>query len=394
MRILHVVPSYLPAVRYGGPIFATHGLCKALVARGHEVQVFTTNIDGPGNSPVPIGLPVNMEGVQIRYFPCSLLRRLYWAPALGRALESEIRSFNALHLHSVFLWPTWAAARGARRASVPYVLSPRGMLVKELIHRRSRFAKSAWIYLIEKSNIEHAAAVHLTSQLETSELERFGWRFPRLAVIPNGIDEPMVPAGDISADVDAIASAQPLVLFLGRLSWKKGLDRLLHAFAQTRSGKLAIVGTDDEGLAPQVKKLAEELQLADRVRVVARTVVGSEKERLFAAAQLFVLCSYSENFGNTVLEAMRRRVPVVITPEVGAAEIVRQSAGGLVAQGNAEAFGAAIGHLLDNPTLARSMGEAGQRYVMTHYTWAGISARMEELYESLKARDLYQATLA
>jgi glycosyltransferase involved in cell wall biosynthesis len=306
---------------------------------------------------------------------------------MGRALESEIGKFDVVHLHSVFLWPTWAAARAARKAGVPYVLSPRGMLVSELIRKRSRLAKSAWIYLVEKSNLEHAAAVHLTSALEASELERFGWRFPRLAVIPNGIDEPLTPAGDISADVYAIADAQPLVLFLGRLSWKKGLDRLLHAFAHCRAGKLAIVGTDDEGLAPQLEKLAKDLRIADRVRILARTVVGSEKERLFAAAQLFVLSSYSEKFGNTVLEAMRRRVPVVVTPEVGAAEIVRKSAGGIVVQGNAEAFGAAIGHLLDNPNLARSMGEAGQQHAMTHYTWAGISARMEELYESLRSRD-------
>jgi glycosyltransferase involved in cell wall biosynthesis len=259
------------------------------------------------------------------------------------------------------------------------------MLVGELIRRRSRLAKSTWIRLVEKSNIEQAAAVHLTSELEASELERFGWRFPRLAVIPNGIEEPLALVGDISADVDAIAAAQPLVLFLGRLSWKKGLDRLLHAFAYSRTGTLAIVGTDDEGLAPQVEKLAEELQIADRVRVLARTVIGREKERLFAAAQLFVLSSYSENFGNAVLEAMWHRVPVVVTPEVGAAEIVQQAAGGIVAQGDAEAFGAAINHLLDNPNLARSMGEAGQRHVMTHYTWAGISARMEALYESLKS---------
>src|SRR4029077_17409566 len=107
---------------------------------------------------------------------------------------------------------------------------------------------------------------------------------------------------------------------------------------------------------------------------------------LFAAARLFVLMSYSENFGNTVLEAMRRRVPVVVTPEVGAAEVVRQSAGGIVAQGDAEAFGAAIERLLDDPNLARSMGEAGQRYAMTHYTWAGISNRMEKLYDTLRSR--------
>ena len=169
MRILHVVPSYLPAVRYGGPIFAVHGLCRALAARGHEVQVFTTNIDGPGITPTPIATPVDLDGVQIRYFPCPLLRRLYWSPALGRALHQEIGKFDIVHLHSVFLWPTWAAARAARNAGIPYVLSPRGMLVKDLIARRSRLAKSAWIRLIERSNVEQAAALHLTSQLEGTE---------------------------------------------------------------------------------------------------------------------------------------------------------------------------------------------------------------------------------
>ena len=216
------------------------------------------------------------------------------------------------------------------------------MLVKELIARRSRLAKTAWIHLVEKSNLKRAAAVHLTSELEASELERFGWRLPRIAVIPNGIDEPLAPTGEVSADVEALTAVQPLVLFLGRLSWKKGLNRLLHAFARSSIGWLAIVGTDDEGLAPQVEKLAEDLRIADRVRVLPRTVVASEKERLFAAARLFILSSYSENFGNTVLEAMRRRVPVVVTPEVGAAEIVRQSGAGIVAQGDAETLGAAI----------------------------------------------------
>src|SRR5262245_6166668 len=288
MRMLHVIPSYLPAVRYGGPIFAIHGLCKALAVRGHGVQVFTTNIDGPGNSPVPIGVPVNLEGVEVRYFPCPLLRRLYWAPALGRALESEIGGFDVVHLHSVFLWPTSAAARSARSAGVPYVLSPRGMLVRDLIGRRSWLANSAWMQIIERSKVEKAAAIHLTSQSEAAEIQRFGWHLPRRAVIPNGVDEPS-PCGDkVGIEVEGIAAEQPLVLFLGRLSWKKGLDRLLRAFASTKAGKLAIVGTDDERLAPRLMKLAESLQIADRLCILPRTVIGSEKERLFAVARVFV----------------------------------------------------------------------------------------------------------
>jgi glycosyltransferase involved in cell wall biosynthesis len=386
MRILHVVPTYLPAVRYGGPIFAVHGLCRALVARGHEVQVFTTNIDGPGTTPTPIATPMNLDGVQIRYFPCPLLRRLYWSPALGRTLHREIGKFDLVHLHSVFLWPTWAAARAARNADIPYVLSPRGMLVKDLIVRRSRLAKSAWIRLMERSNIEGAAVLHLTSQLEETELKYFGWRLPRLIVIPNAIDEPLSPNGKIASDVEAIISEQPLVLFLGRLSWKKGLDRLLQAFAQTHSGILAIVGTDEENFGPQLVKLAEELRIADRVRILPRTVIGSEKERLFAAARLFVLPSYSENFGNTVLEAMRRGVPVVVTPEVGAAEVVRTSGAGLVVAGDPEPLGSAIRLFTADLDLARSMGETGRRHAATHFSWDQVATQIEDLYHSLNHR--------
>jgi glycosyltransferase involved in cell wall biosynthesis len=384
MRILHVVPSYLPAVRYGGPIFTVHGLCRALAARGHEVQVFTTNVDGPGITPTPIATPVDLDGIQIRYFPCPLVRRLYWAPALGRALYHEIGKLDIVHLHSVFLWPTWAAARAARNVGVPYVLSPRGMLVKDLIARRSRLAKSAWIHLIERSNVERAAALHLTSQLEATEIECFGWRLPRLCVIPNAVDEPLSSNGKIALDVEAIASEQPLTLFLGRLSWKKGLDRLLHAFACTQSGILAIVGTDDENFTPQLVKLAADLRIADRVRILPRTVIGSEKERLFAAARLFVLPSYSENFGNTVLEAMRRGVPVVVTPEVGAAEIVRKSGAGLVVAGESEPLSSAIRLLVADLNLARSMGEAGRRHAAAHFSWDHVAAQMEDLYNSLK----------
>jgi glycosyltransferase involved in cell wall biosynthesis len=384
MRILHVVPSYLPAVRYGGPIFAVHGLCRALASRGHEVQVFTTNIDGPGVTSTPIATPVDLDGLQIRYFPCPLLRRLYWSPALGRALHQEVGKFDIVHLHSVFLWPTWAAARAARNAGIRYVLSPRGMLVKELIARRSRLAKSAWIHLIERWNVEQAAALHLTSQLEGTELECFGWRLPLIAVIPNAIDEPFSSNAKAASDVETITSEQPLVLFLGRLSWKKGLDRLLQAFARTQSGTLAVVGTDDENFAPQLIKLATQLGIADRVRILPRTVIGSEKERLFAAARLFVLPSYSENFGNTVLEAMRRGVPVIVTPEVGTAEIVRKSGAGLVVAGDAGPLSSAISLLVADLNLARSMGEAGQRHAAAHFSWDQVAAQMEELYNSLK----------
>jgi hypothetical protein len=89
------------------------------------------------------------------------------------------------------------------------------MLVKDLIARRSQLAKSAWIHLIDRSNVEKAAALHLTSQLEGSEIERFGWRLPRLAVIPNAIDEPLFQDGKIAPDIEAITSQQQARIVLG-----------------------------------------------------------------------------------------------------------------------------------------------------------------------------------
>lgn len=384
MRILHVVPTYLPAVRYGGPIYSVHGLARALVERGHDVSVFTTNVDGAGVSEAPLDCASNINGVMVRYFPVSWPRRIYRAPALGNALRESLSDFSIVHLHSVFLWPTWAGALAARRAKIPYVLSPRGMLIRDLISRRSRIAKSLWITLFERSNIENAAAIHLTSQLEAAELKRFGWRLPSLAVIPNGLDKPDITIGETAADVKRIAADQPFVLFFGRISWKKGLDRLLHAFARTRAGKLAIVGTDDECLAPKLTMLARDLGILGRVHILPRTIFGTEKECLFAAARAVVLPSYSENFGNVVLEAMGRGVPVVVTQEVGASEVVRDSGGGLIAEGDPAELGASMSRFIEDPIFARSAGEAGRRHVVANYSWGTVAGRMEELYGSLQ----------
>src|SRR5262249_20013438 len=157
------------------------------------------------------------------YFASAYLRRLAFAPALAESLREEIAGADAIHLHSVFLWPTWAAARLAREADVPYVVSPRGMLVRQLIAQRNRLLKSAWIALIEKRNLTDAAAVHATSSVEAAELKTFDWPLRRVAVIPNG-SEPSddTVAGAASDDIKVLAQDQPLLLFFGRLAWVKG----------------------------------------------------------------------------------------------------------------------------------------------------------------------------
>jgi len=380
MRLLHVVPTYLPAVRYGGPIHSVHGLCTALAARGHDVHVFTTNVDGLGDSAVPLGRPVDMDGVKVWYFPSRRLRRLYWSPPMARMLLKEVGGFDLLHLHSVFLWPTRAAARAARRVRVPYVLSPRGMLVQDLIRRKSRWLKRTWIRLVERNNIAGAASIHVTSETESAELSRFALTMPRVINIPNGISlTEGAPAATISSDVEALIGHRALILFLGRVHWKKGLDRLIPALTAIPDAHLAIVGNDEEGLLPGLEALVERHGLRGRVSFLPRVVDRADKERLMAAAKVFALPSYSENFGNTVLEAMALGCPVLVTPEVGAAEIVLESGGGRVASGDPAAFGQALRELLDSPDRVE-IGARGRRFVVERFGWPNIAERMEKAY--------------
>jgi glycosyltransferase involved in cell wall biosynthesis len=349
------------------------------------VHVFTTNVDGPRDSDVPLDEVVVIDGVKVRYFPSRRLRRLYWSPSMARALRSEVGTFDIVHLHSVFLWPTWAAARAARRRDVPYVLSPRGMLVTDLIRRKSRCLKRAWIRLIERKNIARAAAIHLTSAAEARELAQLKLPVASTIVIANGISLPD-PAGTpaVSRDLESLLSQPVLVLFLGRINWKKGLDRLVPAMIAVPDAHLAIVGNDEEGLLPKLVALVDRHGLGGRVTFVPRVVERADRDRLMAAAKVFVLPSYSENFGNTVLEAMAVGCPVLVTPDVGAAEIVLESGAGRVAPGDPASFGQALRDLVDDPDRAEA-GARGRRHVLEHFAWPAIAERMERAYLDVRA---------
>ena len=383
MKILHVVPTYYPAVRYGGPIRSVHGLASALAAHGHEVHVYTTNVDGIGSLPVPLDRPVQLDGVNVWYFATNAGRRLYRSLGMGQALDSNVASFDVVHLHSVFLWPTSVAARTARRAGIPYVLSPRGMLVGDLIRRKSTLAKRAWIALFERRNIEGAAAVHLTSEIEARELQTLGFRCARWAVVPNGIEFPSkeLPSGNLGG-VFANGMRRPYVLFLGRLNWKKGLDRLIPAMEQVTNANLLIAGNDEENYQPELEALARRCGVFDRVRFLG-PVHDEKKWELLSSAEILALPSYSENFGNVVLEAMAAGCAVIVTPEVGVASIVHDTGSGIVAPGDPKKFGLEMKQMLDDCKRRRTMGDAGQRAVKAKYTWNVISNQMLDVYKDI-----------
>jgi glycosyltransferase involved in cell wall biosynthesis len=371
MRILHVVPTYLPATRYGGPIYAVHGLCRALAARGHEVSVFTTNVDGARDSDVPLEVPVDRDGVRVHYFGTEL-RRLYLSRGLKQALRAEVGTFDVVHLHSVFLWPTYAAARAATAAGVPYIVSPRGMLVPELIRERSRVVKTAWLRLFERRTFANAARVHFTAQAEWNDAARTGIPLPNPFVLRNGID--LLPRPPIPRD-------ERTILYLGRISWKKRIDRLIDALPQIPDARLVIAGNDEEDLTPALCERARQAGLADRVTFLG-PIDSAAKWELLARATVFALPSLSENFGNVVLEAMMMETPVVLTEGVGLAPDVALGRAGVVA----DDFAGAIQTLLDDAPLRAEMGRSGRALIESRFTWPVVAAEMEEAYCSIASR--------
>lgn len=384
MRILHVVPSYIPAWRYGGPIKSVHGLCRGLVDLGHDVHVFTTNVDGPGDSNVPLGAPVDIDGVKVWYFPSQRLRRLYWSPRMAKALEEQTGSFDLLHLHSIYLWPTWAAARAARRAGIPYLVSPRGMLVKEMVKRKNRWLKTVWLTFIERCNLERSAGVHVTSRLEAEDALQFGYLFPTIVTIPNGIDLPEEAGTEMisSAIQQLLTGLNSYILYIGRINWKKGLDRLIPALIHLPGNHLVIAGNDEENYRPALEALAEAHGVLDRITFTG-LVQDVDKAALLQNATVLVLPSYSENFGNVVLEAMAAACPVAVTPEVGAADIVQQYGAGLVIDGDPAILGNGLRDMLEIPEELARMGQRGRRAAKYNFTWGAVAKQIEQVYTQI-----------
>jgi glycosyltransferase involved in cell wall biosynthesis len=386
MKILHVVPSYFPAVRYGGPIYSVHGLAAGQAALGHQVSVFTTNADGPGVSDVPVSIPVDMDGVAVTYFEVGSPRRLYRAPTMGAALAAQAGDFDIIHLHSVFLWPTLAAARAGEKAGTPFVLSPRGMLVADLIRAKSSMIKNAWLTLFERRTIREAAAIHFTADREAIDFDALGLKATEKLIIPNGVEEatPVTP-DTVSPDITAATAQTGYALYLGRLNWKKNLVALIDALRFSPATRLVIAGTDDETHSSELREAVAKAQVADRVVLIDRNVTGPDKEWLFARCGQFVLPSLNENFGNTVLEAMVRGKPVVVSTGAGVAEVVKQAACGLIAEPTPEALGTAIRAFADDPARAQAMGLLGREAALAHFGWHAIAARMIAAYTGLSA---------
>jgi glycosyltransferase involved in cell wall biosynthesis len=181
-----------------------------------------------------------------------------------------------------------------------------------------------------------------------------------------------------SNDVAKLLAGEPFILYLGRLNWKKGIDRLIAAMVAVPGYRLVIVGNDEENYKDTLLAEIERYHLGKRVFVLDRFVAGADKRALYEAASLFVLPSLSENFGITVTEALANGCPVVVTNGVGASEVVLQSGGGRVCSG-AELGQTMQAFLADSAALAEA-GQRGKAWVLENLGWNSIARQMVAEY--------------
>lgn len=379
MRVLHVIPSAAPVD--GGPNLAVRAMGRGLARHGLEVTVATTNASGSAALDVPLDTPVIDEGVVYRYFARTVPGSWKFSWPLTRWLWANAAAYDVIHVHALFSYATIPGCRAAAHVPVPYVVRPLGTLSGWSLARR-RWKKRPYYALLERSHLQMAAAIHVTSEAEAEDVARLGYA-DRTRVIPLGVDVSEVPRARRAA------SAAPVrLLFLSRLHEKKNVPLLLRALAVAVSSgqlvELTVAGDGDAEYRTQLVSLVEQLGLQRCVRFVGH-VEGDEKRRLLSQADCFILPSAHENFGLAVAEALAARLPVIVTPGVALSREVARAGAGLVTEATDEAVASAIMWAREHPAALREMGDRAWQLARRELSWDTTCERLAALYDELAA---------
>jgi glycosyltransferase involved in cell wall biosynthesis len=375
LSIIHIVPAI--DAEASGPSYSVPRLCESLAARGCKTALLTT---GSGPS-------VHSVNYSHHSYPISKsLGRFYASGPLQKALIEKAGTADILHNHSLWLMPNVYPAAAAQRWRKPLMISPRGTLSPVAL-RRSWLQKKIFWMLLQGRAVRAAACFHATSLQEYQDIRRAGLQQP-VAIVPNGVDIPP----------DAGRQYRPgprTLLYLGRLHPIKGLDNLLRAWQgigrRFRDWQLRLVGPDEGGYRADLERLAGALKL-ERLEF-AGPRYGADKRGEYAAADVFVLPSHTENFGMNVAEALAQGVPVITTRATPWGAMPAQGCGWYVAD-DASALEGALSEALalDRPALER-MGGAGRAWMERDFSWSRIAQNFEAVYKWLSRGGLLPASV-
>jgi glycosyltransferase involved in cell wall biosynthesis len=386
MKVLHVIPSL--SVKEGGPSLALPVMARALGQQGIEVTIATTDDDGRGKR-LTVALGRNtIDDQWIHYIYFRKNTEFYkFSFQLTRWLLRHVADFEVVHIHALFSYSSVVAGFVARSRQIPYIIRPLGVLNQWGVKNRRRILKRLSLRWIELPILRSASAIHYTSQAEQLEASL---AHPGIASLPSAVIPLAIEAVNPSADSAGFyakfpeASGRPIVLFLSRLDRKKGLELLLEAFARVCSSVdrslLVIAGEGTPGYTASLRARADALNLSRDI-IWAGFLSGDEKTAAFAAATIFVLPSFSENFGFAALEALAAGVPVILSDQVALSDEIRDADAGLVAPCEAEPLAEKIITLLLDPKLRRRFGTNSRRLVQKRFSMEAVGRALKDLYQ-------------
>jgi glycosyltransferase involved in cell wall biosynthesis len=382
MRITHVIP-YMHA-NAGGPPVVVDRVCRKLAERGWDAHVITT--DSMADARDDGWAQRYADHYVLEVHKTGKLKGYAYSASLAAALGSALRRTDLVHLHTLWTYPTLAAARLCRKLGVPYVVMPHGMLDP---HSLTRKRVRKWFYgrVLEWPNVRAARALIYTHAEEQRLAEQAVAGLPAGFVVPLGADEPPPVTHEVLAErfLEKYPElrGRSLVTFLGRLHSKKGLDLLVPAFAAVARSepntRLVLVGPGDENYARSLRARTVESGLQDKVTFTG-PLADEEKWRALAASTVFVLPSYQENFALTVVEAMRCGVPVVLSRRVNIWEDVVRAGAGLACDLSVADVAGAILRYLKEPALRDAAARGGQALIAERYNWDRSALALESVY--------------
>lgn len=386
MKLLQVVPSISPAM--GGPTTVVLNLVKALRQVGVDVEIVTTNDNGNTLLDVPLGQCIEYETVPVWFLPrvSPRLKDYIFSTELAPWLWQNIQNYNLVETHYLFSYAPTCAGAIARLQRIPYIVNTIGQLSPWAL-AQGRLKKQFYTWLIEHHNLNSAAAIHCTTTAEAEDVRKFGVQTPSFTLPPGvNLPNPLMDAKQRLRQTYGIPTDTPVVLFLSRLHYKKRPDLLLQALSRLAQENynfhLIVAGSGEPEYETELKNLAVSLGINHQISFVG-FVLGVEKDLLLQGSDLFVLPSFSENFGVAIAEAMAAGLPVIITPGIQIASEVADAQAGLIVECELEPLAEAIKKLLNFPKLRYKLGENSKQLVKQTYSWEAIAHNLMSVYSAV-----------
>jgi glycosyltransferase involved in cell wall biosynthesis len=394
MRILNVTQTYFPFMEFGGPPVKVRSLSQQLVKLGHKVTVLTADWGMKSHAfaavakraeRTPLGWRLEESGIEAIYLPNWLsYRALSWNPGIAGFCRARLWHFDVAHIFGLYDFLGPAAAAACRRGGIPYVVEPIGMFVPII---RNFLMKRMYHLALGQRMLRGSRTIIATSPQEVAELHSSGLPAEKIVVRRNGVEAPdVLPVRGMFRAAAGIPATAKLILYLGRLSEKKSPDVLLQAFAslcnKDHAAELQLVfaGPDDGGMKERLRRMAGELGIANRVQIL-EAVFNEKKWSAYRDADVFVLPSQNENFGNTAGEAVVAGTPVVVTDQCGIAPLLADIAG-LVVKHDVGEIERAVARILWEPGLLARLS-TGCKGVAARLDWDQPAEEMGNLYQQL-----------